>query len=223
MAIAGGRWRDRWRLYGVAVRDKKVREAGDIAVCTAKRFSLILLLLDFSSLQYLPNSDLLVSGSDDQTLKVWNAISQTCVATFTGHEGPITSLLKIQGKEHIFSGGENPFIKVWDVDSGNCISTFDGHNDATTSLLQLANSNLIVSGSVDDTIKIWALSSSEPGGICIQTITGNTDGIFCLLHIPVKDLVISGGYKEIKVWKCEKPNEQQVKHLQEIFLQNATT
>ena len=47
--------------------------------------------------------------------------------------------------------------------------------------------------------------------------------IFCLLHIPVKDLVISGGYKEIKLWKCEKPNAQQVNSLQEYFLQNAAT
>mmetsp|Transcript_22209 Transcript_22209/g.18517 ORF Transcript_22209/g.18517 Transcript_22209/m.18517 type:complete len:83 (-) Transcript_22209:553-801(-) len=44
-----------------------------------------------------PNESLLISGSDDSTIKIWNIDSGKCVRTI-GHDSPITTLTKSYSK-----------------------------------------------------------------------------------------------------------------------------
>lgn len=60
----------------------------------------------------LLSDNLLVSGGNDGTLKVWDIQSGLCVKSLTGHTGIITTLAKISDTSFI-SGSSEHFITVW--------------------------------------------------------------------------------------------------------------
>ena len=67
----------------------------------------------------------IVSGSDDNTLKVWSATTGKCLKTLTGHTGGVWSS-QMQGNI-IISGSTDRTLKVWNAESGQCLHTLYGH------------------------------------------------------------------------------------------------
>lgn len=67
----------------------------------------------------------IVSGSDDNTLKVWSAVSGKCLRTLIGHTGGVWSS-QMSGHS-IISGSTDRTLKVWNAETGQCIHTLYGH------------------------------------------------------------------------------------------------
>lgn len=67
----------------------------------------------------------IVSGSDDNTLKVWSAITGKCLRTLVGHTGGVWSS-QMSGNV-IISGSTDRTLKVWSADTGQCVHTLYGH------------------------------------------------------------------------------------------------
>lgn len=96
-------WRSR------AIRDPKILKGHDDHVITCLQF----------------HGNRIVSGSDDNTLKVWSAISGKCLRTLVGHTGGVWS--SQMSANIIISGSTDRTLKVWNADNGNCIHTLMGH------------------------------------------------------------------------------------------------
>lgn len=67
----------------------------------------------------------IVSGSDDNTLKVWSAVTGRCLRTLVGHTGGVWS--SQMSDNIIISGSTDRTLKVWDANSGECLHTLYGH------------------------------------------------------------------------------------------------
>jgi WD40 repeat protein len=70
------------------------------------------------------STDLLVSGSDDATVRVWNITDGTLIKNMTGHTSWIYSSVDVlsDGKT-VVSGSGDKTIKLWDVNTGECLNT----------------------------------------------------------------------------------------------------
>ncbi|MHA1469420.1 MAG: hypothetical protein ACTSSP_02530 [Candidatus Asgardarchaeia archaeon] len=71
-----------------------------------------------SSVAWSPDSKLIVSGSGDETIKVWDAASGTLLRTLEGHTWQVKSIAWSSDGKLIASGSEDNTIRVWDVRSG---------------------------------------------------------------------------------------------------------
>ena len=73
------------------------------------------------------DGDTIVSGSDDQTVKIWSITSGECfLKTLEGHSGYVASVA-IDG-DMIVSGSFDQTVKVWSKTSGECLQTLEGHS-----------------------------------------------------------------------------------------------
>jgi WD40 repeat protein len=71
----------------------------------------------------------IVSGSSDNTLKIWNVHTGKCEVTFVGHTGPITHVI-ILPDGRIASASKDKTFKIWNPQNGKCeISFMDDYND----------------------------------------------------------------------------------------------
>ena len=70
----------------------------------------------------------LISGSCDNTIKVWDPNDGRCLRTLTGHNNSVLSLVMHNG--HLISGSLDNTIKVWDPNDGRCLRTLTGHNNS---------------------------------------------------------------------------------------------
>uniref|UniRef100_A0A8P4KBH0 F-box/WD repeat-containing protein 7 n=1 Tax=Dicentrarchus labrax TaxID=13489 RepID=A0A8P4KBH0_DICLA len=140
------------------------------------------------------SGDLIVSGSDDNTLKVWSAITGKCLRTLTGHTGGVwCSQMAVAT---VISGSTDRTLRVWDAESGECVHTLYGHT-STVRCMHL-HGNRVVSGSRDTTLRVWDVAS----GRCEHVLTGHVAAVRCVQYDGRR--VVSGGYDYmVKVWDPE--------------------
>ena len=59
------------------------------------------------------DADLIVSGSKDGTVRLWDEETCDSVATLKGHQGTVMSLASSRGGDMVFSGSFDRTIRVW--------------------------------------------------------------------------------------------------------------
>lgn len=134
------------------------------------------------SLIFHPEEPVLITASEDHTLKLWN-LQKTVQAkksasldveplyTFRAHTGPVLCLGMSTTGATCYSGGLDGNIECWQLPSPNidpydCYDpsvhsgTLEGHTDAVWGLATM-HSN-IVSCSADGTVKLWSPYTKEP-------------------------------------------------------------
>ncbi|KAI1707335.1 WD domain, g-beta repeat domain-containing protein [Ditylenchus destructor] len=94
--------------------------------------------------------DILVSGSRDCTVRVWNIRDGCCLRTLYGHVAAVRCV-QFDGCR-IVSGGYDHRIIIWDVTNGDQIHVLEGHTNRVYSLLFDSERKLVVSSSLDTTI-----------------------------------------------------------------------
>ncbi|MDB9375600.1 WD40 repeat domain-containing protein [Nodularia sphaerocarpa] len=111
-----------------------------------------------SSLAMSADGKLLVSGSWDQTIKIWHLETGKLVRTLTGHRDKVYAIALSPDKQIIASGSADQTIKLWHLETGELLATFTGHSHTVTALAFTDSGEMLVSGSLDQTIKIWQRS-----------------------------------------------------------------
>ena len=70
----------------------------------------------------------IVTGSVDQTAKVWEAASGKELLTLKGHSGSIRSVAFSPDGQRIVTGSDDKTAKVWEAASGRELLTLKGHS-----------------------------------------------------------------------------------------------
>ena len=101
------------------------------------------------SVSYSPNAARVVTGSDDRTIRIWDAESGTVVGEpLTGHTAGVNAVVYSPDGRHIISGSSDHTIRIWDAEAGATLgSSLEGH---TGLVAPIAYSSDRVSGSFSE-------------------------------------------------------------------------
>ena len=109
--------------------------------------------------------ELLVSGSEDFTLILWQPLSTPpAVCRMTGHQQPVNYVAWSPDGRLIASGCFDKSVKVWRGSDGAFVCTMRGHVGAVYQVCWSSDSRLLCSSSKDSTIKVWAVGGGGGGG-----------------------------------------------------------
>uniref|UniRef100_A0A8C1IK37 Striatin, calmodulin binding protein 4 n=1 Tax=Cyprinus carpio TaxID=7962 RepID=A0A8C1IK37_CYPCA len=136
------------------------------------------------ALTFHPIQAVLLSGSEDGTLKLWNlnkamhskknaALDVEPIYTFRAHSGAVLSLAMGEEGESCFSGGLDSTVRGWKIpdlnvdpydnyDPGVESSVLSGHEDAVWGLAYSSSLKRLASCSADGTVRIWDPHNSSP-------------------------------------------------------------
>ncbi|HLK60522.1 MAG TPA: TIR domain-containing protein [Chthonomonadaceae bacterium] len=149
------------------------------------------------SLALHPNGQWIVSGSADNTLKLWDLGSGQCLRTFEGHTGAVFSVSVLPDGERMVSGSADNTFKLWDLGSGQCLRTFEGHTRTVFSVCVHSDGERLVSGSQDKTLKLWDIGSGQ----CLRTFEGHTAEVLSVSVHPDGERLVSGSADNtLKLW-----------------------
>jgi WD40 repeat protein len=143
-----------------------------------------------------PDGKTVLSGSWDNTLKLWDAASGKLIRTFTGHSSGVYSVAYSPDGKTVLSGSGDSTLKLWDVTSGKEIRTFAGHTRSVSSVAYSPDGKTIISGADDKTLKIWDVASGKE----IRTFTGFSSFISSITYSPDCKTILSASAGLLILW-----------------------
>jgi len=152
------------------------------------------------------NPNMLLSGSRDKRLILWNLHRQDPVSygaprrSLSGHQHFVQDIVISSDGQFALSGSWDGTLRLWDLNHGTTTRRFVGHKKDVLSVAFSADNRQIVSGSRDRSIKLWNTLAE-----CKFSIEdkGHTDWVSCVRFSPnpKAPLIVSGGWdKMVKVW-----------------------
>ena len=119
-----------------------------------------------TTVRYSPDGSRIVSGSDDNTIRVWDAKKKSgrrlVCQPITGHTDRVSSVSFSPDGKQILSGSYDKTIRIWDASTGNLLfGPFWGHTGIVNSVYFFPDGRRFVSGSRDGAIRIWTLDDNS--------------------------------------------------------------
>lgn len=181
------------------------------------------------SVAFSPDNKLLVTGSEDKMIRVWDLASRRILRTLTGHRSEIYSLVfSLDGKE-IVSGSGDRTSRIWNIEDGSLKkeliiddvrineNTGQPREAGVTSVAVSPDGKLLAAGSLDHVVRIWELAT----GKLLEKLRGHKDSVYSVAFVPDQlgsenhQYLLTGSLdKTLKVWDIEP--------LRKAFVEGAT-
>jgi WD40 repeat protein/serine/threonine protein kinase len=118
------------------------------------------------SARYSTDGLFLISGSDDNTVRLWSTEGGQLVKSFRGHDGAVRAVAYARENAQILSASHDNRIRKWDIGEYEEVRVLqgqilEGHVDAILSAGFSPNGQQIVTASRDRTARTWDAKSGQ--------------------------------------------------------------
>ena len=139
-------------------------------------------------LAFAPDGEMLASGAQDGTVRLWRVDDGTLLRTLAGHTGDVFSVGFSPDGKTLASGAADNSVRLWRVDDGKLLHTLDEHTGAVRSVAFAPDGKTLASGAADDTVQLWQVND----GKLLRTLAGHTGGVYSVAFAPDGKTLASG-------------------------------
>ena len=141
----------------------------------------------------------LVSGSEDHTLRIWDADTGKTVHILESYRESFWNTTSLENAaHHIAVDGKDNSVRLIDTETGKLLQVFKGHQKPVRGLTSLGK-DWIASASFDKTIRIWDAKTGRQ----IQVLEGHEEPVWSLVGLN-KGLIASGSKdKTVRIWEAK--------------------
>lgn len=107
------------------------------------------------AIAWSPDNKEILTGSDDETARIWDITTGTTLHTFSGHLGKIRTAAWSPNGEDILIAGSDTMVHIWNIRTGKESQTLQGHTNWVSSVAWDKAGVRILTGSYDGTARIW--------------------------------------------------------------------
>jgi len=154
------------------------------------------------SLAFNPDGQAIVSGSNDETARLWDVKTGQLIHMLRGHEERVKSVGISPDGRIIASASANSIIKLWSLQTGKqqcTIKTSDNRATVLNAIVISPRENIMASASasIQGTVKLWDLESGKRK----YAAAAHDSSILALAFSPDGQVLVSGSKSSnIKVW-----------------------
>lgn len=172
---------------------------------------------DVKCCDWHPSLGLIVSGSKDNLIKLWDPRSGKCLSTLHGYKNTVTKTLfqKTGGQRLLASSGRDNTGRIFDLRKMADFAVLRGHESDVSALAwHPIHSHIVSTGTHDGTICHFALDThvneSSNGLQPVHTIPNAHDWpIWSLQYHPMGHILASGSNdKTTRFWCRSRPNDE---------------
>ncbi len=138
-----------------------------------------------------------LTGSEDNTVRMWDRSTGVCVRVFEGHQNSVTSVHFTSDAQIVISSSQDRTIKLWNAASGTCLRTLDGHTDSVEDVAFSEDCREALSAGLDSTLRLWDVRERR----CEDIFSGHRGGVLGVSMDPAGLAAVSAGQDgTVRVW-----------------------
>jgi WD40 repeat protein len=157
--------------------------------------------LGIESINYNDKSNILITGSSDRSVIVWDLSSRT-YEVFFDHDESVMSVTSNFNGDIIATGDKSGKIVIRSLLQNKTINLIEAHDDFVMDLKFINEKDMLVSASFNGEIKYWNYNTGKE----IYYIKKHKDAVKSLLYLPDKNLILSAGSDKIVYFWDMKAN-----------------
>jgi len=148
--------------------------------------------------QKINSSEKLVTGSDDNTLILWDRIQSTKpLIRMVGHQGIVNDVKFSPNAFYLASASFDKCIKIWNANTGAFLFNLRGHVGPVYQISWSPNSKMLLSCSKDSTLQCWNIQTKK----AMHNLPGHADEIYTVDWSPNGIKAASGSKDQrVRIW-----------------------
>jgi WD40 repeat protein len=145
---------------------------------------------------YSPDGKRIVSGGQDQTLRVWDALTGEELLVITGHSRRVASVAISPDGKRIVSSSDDDTLRVWDAATGKEALRLEGAMKGATSLKYSPDGEMIAAAGDGKKVRLWDARTGKER----PALLGAKNSIYRLSFSPKGKCLAGCGRGRIVVW-----------------------
>ena len=160
-----------------------------------------------NSVAFSCDDKLIVTGSHDNSAKIWDSEMGRELLTLRGHTASVTCVAISPDGQRIATGSEDQTARVWDIHTGDELLALTEHQDRIRTIAFSPDGQRIAIGGGDayqpSDVTVWDAHTGRE----LLRIKGPTDRVICLAFSPDGKHIITGSEQHARIWNAETGDE----------------
>jgi len=135
-----------------------------------------------------PTGELIASGSNDNTARLWNTRTGRAIGAAMQHDGPVLAVAFDRKGELLASGSQDKTVRLWDTRTGEPVGKPIVHDGPVIAVAFSPMSGVLVTASEDKTARLWDVRT----GRLVATPIRHDDVVTAVAFDPTGERVVTG-------------------------------
>lgn len=123
---------------------------------------------------------MLVTGSYDEAVFLWDVRSARVMRQLPAHSDPVSGVDFVRDGTMVCSCASDGLIRIWDAGTGQCLKTLvDEDRKPVTAVRFSPNGSYVLAWTLDSSIRLWRYLGTDGGG-CVKTYQGHKNSQYSL-------------------------------------------
>nr|POF13692.1 vegetative incompatibility protein het-e-1 [Quercus suber] len=151
------------------------------------------------ALTFSPDGQVVASGSNDGTVRLWNAITGEQMQKLEGDVGVVHKVVFSPEGQVLASVSEDATVRLWNTTTGEQTQKLEGHDSRINAVAFSPDGQVFASGSIDGTLWLWNVITGER----MQKLEGHSGVILELVFSRDGQVVASGSHDAaVRLWNA---------------------
>jgi WD40 repeat protein/serine/threonine protein kinase len=159
-------------------------------------------------LAFSPDGRFALSGSLDNTARLWDVETGREIHTLTGHTGWIRNVAYSPDGNYLLTGSTDNTARLWDAQTGQELYTLTGHTGEVYGVAFSPDGQYAITGGWEGTIRFWDVETGQEA----RSLRGD-EGIFEMTLSPDGQYILTGNNATGKVRVSETATGLEAHHL----------
>ena len=154
-----------------------------------------------------PDGRRIVTGSSDNSARIWDAATGRLVRVLGGHTDRVRSVTFSPDGRVVATASYDKTVRLWDAERGDLLQVLSGHSDRLRSVAYSVDGRSLVTGSYDTTARIWDVASGRERGV----LRGHTEVVSGAAFSPDgRQIVTSSGDRTVRIWDARSGKQLRI-------------
>lgn len=150
-----------------------------------------------SVVAYSPDGQRIVTGSDDQTARIWDTSTGASILTLHGHQGAVEAVAFSPDGRRILTASADRTARVWDAASGAQLFALTGHEGSVPVAMYSPDGTKIFSADTAGKAFLWQADS----GVRLAKLVGHEDAVIAGAFSRDSQMIATSSWdKSVRIW-----------------------